>query len=72
MRFRVLEVGLQALLVPSASASASEKNPLIEALRFCGEEEALPDGVRVFANALPGTYVRVATEASLCDMVVGW
>lgn len=53
MRFRVLEVDLQGLL--STSAPREKLSPsLANALGFCGEDESLPGGVRVFAGALPG------------------
>ncbi|CAN0405410.1 unnamed protein product, partial [Ectocarpus sp. 13 AM-2016] len=60
LRFRVLEVDLAHVLQGQASAENSrreENTPaasLVDALGSCGEEEALPDGVRVFAEALPG------------------
>ncbi|CAN0332173.1 unnamed protein product [Pylaiella littoralis] len=47
VRFRVLEFDVQGLLSSAGGTPASH-------LRYCGEEEALPDGVRVFAKALPG------------------
>lgn len=49
LRFRILEVDLKAV------SSDIEKHPSFEkALGFCGENEALPEGVRVFSAALPG------------------
>lgn len=55
MRFRVLEVDLQEL---SSENPPKGKTPpsLADALGFCGEDEAFPDGVRVFADALPGDH----------------
>ncbi|CAM9476153.1 unnamed protein product [Scytosiphon promiscuus] len=43
MRFRILEINLDRL-----------RHHDRRGLEFCGEREALPDGVRVFAEALPG------------------
>lgn len=60
MRFRVLEVDLKGLLakVPlggnDSKTSPSAYRGLSDALGFCGEQEALPEGVNVFAEALPG------------------
>lgn len=60
MRFRVLELDLAHVLqgLSSSENSRREENTpsasLADALGSCGEEEALPDGVRVFAEALPG------------------
>lgn len=55
LRFRILEIDLQRLL-PEAPA---RENPLAAALTFCGEDEALPEGVRIFASALPGVLLCV-------------
>lgn len=55
LRFRILEVDLQSLL---AEAPARE-NSLVSALTFCGEDEALPEGVKIFSSALPGVFLFV-------------
>ena len=64
LRFRVLEVDLEALSPESTTKengqvkdSKAVTSPSLEdALGFCGEDETLPAGVRVFAGALPGWF----------------
>lgn len=49
LRFRILEIDIKAV-----SSEIEKYHSLEKALGFCGENEALPEGVRVFAAALPG------------------
>lgn len=56
MRFRILEIDLQGLL-PEAPAHGSPPPSLAAGLAFCGEDETLPKGVRIFTSSLPGVCV---------------
>lgn len=53
MRFRILEIDLQGLL-PEAPARGIPPPSFAAGLAFCGEDETLPEGVRIFTSSLPG------------------
>lgn len=59
MRFRILSVDLQGLLSKGGEKSPLSPSAFSDALRFCGEREALPQGVTMFADSLPGEHMCV-------------
>ena len=58
MRFRILEIDLKRLL-PEEPAHGNPPRSLAAGLAFCGEDETLPEGVRIFTSSLPGVFVFV-------------